>query len=1520
MNFMSYGKTARSAGGARNAFIPEKYWAPTAPKPINRHDSFFKPQQEDFEENTPRPRNIESHDDTVLTIKATSFFNRDESTLYMAITEGRGNASCEVGIAAIDIKRPELIMSQISDNFWYTGLLTKIAILSPTEILMPQALINSSNSSKLYLYIKHTYPDVPIRAVPRRQFNDRTALEIIDHIHNTKYKSIRDMIAKKYYALTASSALLQYLECIMNCSFAQNSLKIRYESKYGCMTIDLDTSHHLELLYPTCKTKEQRACLFGVLNSCVTGIGKRNLRAQILQPSCELKQIIRTQECIKELYGNQDLFIALEAILTKFHSVDKLMKFAVVSTASDTPNSSETMISQILQLKACLEHIPELNHLIATINNTYFDDMKLVLVNTAYKEMLDEITTVIHPNVQITGGTTQFFQRLHAVNPNISSYLDLNRENYTKLVDKINEIIGNLSGSHNLPFRMKFITSKGFHIQLTVPKNSTFPQLPSTFEVLSKTKNSINLTTTELRMLNVRMSDVVEQIHIESNRIITELVNSIRHNMAHLYDLSGLISSLDIMLSLTKYSINSNGCCPTFSSEMNVIDGIHPLLEYNRCKTTPVPNGVIANSEYHFFVITGPNMGGKTIYLKMIAMLQILAQLGCFVPARTAQFRLTDKILSRIGFGDRIECNLSGFVLEMRETEYIFKNITPNSLVIIDELCRSTKPEEGEVLAWDICERFIRLIGVSNDGRYFDESEASSTSKSSNKSLKLSSITSPFIFFVTHFDSITKLQDKFLSVVNLHFSATEEVIDGKNHLTYTYRIEDGVNQIKNYGISLAQYMNFPPDVISRAMVISDELRQKQLPDRLNKSNVMGNNSSMNRRSTYRSTILETSTSEHSHLLRLFYNLYADMVSINRMEISTEEKRDLLTQKMRELADELPSHILEMAKKGTLFDLFKRTPNVPTHLWTPPESEFIHEEPLQTNVASQSLRNETDFSLLSQHSIARRVNLERQDMSAVTPFASPQTSNARNRRPTQQQSKVHFLSDSIEEIENSQLGDSFSGNAYTGRKAAATPPFIDDDRNFNFMDASIDFIDDELTQYFRDMSPSRAGTNFEDEPDTSDFVIPDILDRSERFAASGRVRSNQNTSTEAHPATSSKEITKSKSSNMNTTQRSSSSSSSGLFRLQLKSPLIKRDNRILKTPPKSTRTQNVSLDEFTFGTAKEPSEKRSTSRLSFNMFDETAFSGVDIPTIPSTSSDKNSGEFNADDVPTIGFQGNDKHYSEDSPSQPFKLNLTQFFSREISEDPFFLPSQASQTDTQPTFTELSDDIMPIQSKTPFCSTTNATEDESFTFSDIAAAYSGTAKPRTRRPDYNYGNWVSTDKLTTLGDMSIVSTSQEQSGNFFNFNSSTQDSSQRTNGPDAYKLIEPINQSYIRKVTVAPEITPPTALQFIQYAYQNQSDDESISDEEDIHGEGTRPSTVKTAPIPQGNQMNFQQKKAAQCKLTKSSAGNQSENVMKTGSDVIEEVSKQKLSTASFNTSISNDENVEDIILPVPPEFL
>ena len=181
-------------------------------------------------------------------------------------------------------------------------------------------------------------------------------------------------------------------------------------------------------------------------------------------------------------------------------------------------------------------------------------------------------------------------------------------------------------------------------------------------------------------------------------------------------------------------------------------------------------------------------MSGKTIYIKMIAIIQIMGQIGCFVPAADAQLRLADKLFSRIGFQDNIEQNASSFTIELREMEYMYSNLTPNSLVIIDELCRSTNPQEGEVLCWSFCEKLLKYIGISNDDYYkipednqIDEdivmeegdepagnlsrNNHSSSLQLQGKSTKLKDITRPFIFLTTHFTSLTKLSEKFNNAI-----------------------------------------------------------------------------------------------------------------------------------------------------------------------------------------------------------------------------------------------------------------------------------------------------------------------------------------------------------------------------------------------------------------------------------------------------------------------------------------------------------------------------------------------------------------------------------------------------------------------------------------------------------------------------------------------------------------------------------------------------------------------------------
>lgn len=173
-------------------------------------------------------------------------------------------------------------------------------------------------------------------------------------------------------------------------------------------------------------------------------------------------------------------------------------------------------------------------------------------------------------------------------------------------------------------------------------------------------------------------------------------------------------------------------------------------------------------------------MSGKTIYIKTIAVIQIMAQIGCFVPATKAQLRMTDKIFSRIGFHDSIEQSASSFTVELREMEYIYSNLTPNSLIIMDELCRSTNPQEGELICWKYCEKLLNFIGVS-DKNYFkppsegenkeiNESEeridrSNTTVNIRGAEVKLMDIARPFIFLTTHFPSLTKLPAKFNNAI-----------------------------------------------------------------------------------------------------------------------------------------------------------------------------------------------------------------------------------------------------------------------------------------------------------------------------------------------------------------------------------------------------------------------------------------------------------------------------------------------------------------------------------------------------------------------------------------------------------------------------------------------------------------------------------------------------------------------------------------------------------------------------------
>lgn len=276
------------------------------------------------------------------TAKTTNATSLTENHTILAITEGRGHAKGEVGMAAIDVSSPKLVLCQISDNLLYSDSLTKIQIMDPSVILLPDTMLELK--PQLVEFIKDSFPAIQFIPIQRRHFNDKKGLEVLTELASRLSQNILQIISKKYYSLSAAAALLEYLKNIYFMTFVKGCLKIDYQTKFHGVFIDISTSIRLELLYSLSNelTAIKSFSLFNMLNFCITRIGKRHLRAQILEPSCNIDFIRNRQEQIKVLLENREIFQELNEKLINFRKVDQLLKISCITPPGNDEKAIET--------------------------------------------------------------------------------------------------------------------------------------------------------------------------------------------------------------------------------------------------------------------------------------------------------------------------------------------------------------------------------------------------------------------------------------------------------------------------------------------------------------------------------------------------------------------------------------------------------------------------------------------------------------------------------------------------------------------------------------------------------------------------------------------------------------------------------------------------------------------------------------------------------------------------------------------------------------------------------------------------------------------------------------------------------------------------------------------------------------------------------------------------------------------------------------------------------------------------
>ncbi|XP_065303572.1 mutS protein homolog 4-like isoform X2 [Dermacentor albipictus] len=716
-------------------------------------------------------------------------------SVVVALVEGRGLARGEIGMASFDIRNPELVLAQFPDNRMYTNTLMKLQVLDPHEILLPKTLFEANSMPQLMSQLKQEMPSTTVTSLARKLFNENLGIQYVRQLCVPEYSSVETEVVNKYYALSATAALIHYVEVMQNVACTAHSIKVIFSTGEGVARIDSTTMHDLELLTNTVDPRSSMS-LFGVLNHAKTPGGSRLMRVNMLQPPRDLDTIVQRQKAVQQIIDSEEFFYNFQFLLAKFADMESLLAALVQVPRVETLRTMEAAVHNCVCIKHILEHVEPLRIVLDKCEDTLLGTYASYITDVRYGQMHESICAVIREDVVYQKGIwNRVLQLCFSIKPDVNGLLDIARRTYSEVQDDIHEMVEkDMALECALPLRVAYSQLRGFYIQMNY--TGSIPELPDKFIKVSVTKTTISFTTDSLIKMNDRAREAMHEIARLSSSVLTSVLHNVVSDIGCLYKLAEVVSNVDFLLSLAEACTLSDYVRPEFTDTLCIVEGRHPVLEKLGMRTF-IPNDSFASSHHNCNVITGPNMSGKSTYLKQVAALQVMAQLGSFVPAKYASFRIADQIFARTGHRDDIETNCSTFLMEMREINYILQNFTDTSLIIIDELGRGTSEEEGSAMCIAITEKLIN-------------SDA-------------------FVIIATHFDMMTQLESMYPNVINYHMEVeTETEAEGDDspdagatRLRYIHRLARGTCSEPNYGLKLAEISHTPSDVLARAYEVSN---------------------------------------------------------------------------------------------------------------------------------------------------------------------------------------------------------------------------------------------------------------------------------------------------------------------------------------------------------------------------------------------------------------------------------------------------------------------------------------------------------------------------------------------------------------------------------------------------------------------------------------------------------------------------------------------------------------------------
>jgi DNA mismatch repair protein MutS len=699
------------------------------------------------------------------------------------------------GLALVDLTTGDFLTTELEND---SALLAELERLRPAEIIFPTEATSVCDLLRGAFQILSGYDDWT--------FAPETAFFTVKE--QFKVASLDGFGLKdKTAAIGAAGGALHYLTQNLRRD-VKHLTRISFYQRSDFLTLDYTTLRHLEILEPQHNGAPRNASLYGALNKTVTPMGARLLRQWLSQPLAKVEPIRRRQDAVEIFINNSFGLDAFRQQLTNVRDLERTLG----RLSSGSGNARD-----LVTLRLALEQIPALKQILSSV----WPGCRLALLKEdteAAQQHGPTLISELDSQISESPDLVELISRAIVDEPPlpikeggmIRDGFDTNLDELRNATRGGKDWIAKLQADEITrtgisSLKVRFNSVFGYYIEVT---KSNLDKVPPHYHRKQTVANGERFITPELKEMEGKILGAEERSVKLEYEIFQRVREEVLGQLPKIQQTASALAQLDVLVSFAEAARLHNFCRPQVADEgvLQIRDGRHPVLEQQLVEERFVPNdvalagivagksadGKVAVCKDQIALITGPNMAGKSTYIRQVALLTLLAHTGSFVPASEARIDLVDRIFTRIGASDDLSRGQSTFMVEMTETANILNNATPRSLIVLDEIGRGTSTFDGLSLAWSIVEHLHNQVGAKT-------------------------------LFATHYHELTELSARLPRLKNFNVAVRE----WHDQIVFLRKIVEGGTD-KSYGIQVARLAGVPKEVLERAKQILGNLEESEL--------------------------------------------------------------------------------------------------------------------------------------------------------------------------------------------------------------------------------------------------------------------------------------------------------------------------------------------------------------------------------------------------------------------------------------------------------------------------------------------------------------------------------------------------------------------------------------------------------------------------------------------------------------------------------------------------------------------